>query len=462
MQVNHLPEKKIYLSIRTHSSTTQSSKSKHVLLWITTILFILLLILGASNYELFLQQGLLDFSVVRDQANSIVSHVNALLETRFPSDDFKTVNNKRDFNYETLSYFSSKELAQLGILSLPNNFKVQDEYKGIRFVMSPKKSFSDTQLGLLKYFIDITPTKLLQPGPTAIVTYAPGEINYASNVNERVAAFASGSYIFFNDNSFNPNFPLADSSVDAVYSVFIHELVHVAQFNSIVGLLDQATIDKFYKEGLSWIDLVVNSSLIADFAVVAGWQAYSEGEKLMYKLNYPELTQTSEYGKSKIYEDMAESVSAFVSTNTRGFSRNRMQWSASFLEESERTIKLQKFPIPENMKSVNITNPSYDKTKESNMRNNYNYVDIQYFLTEDINSIDAIHSFMSKELNERGWQGNFIKYQDKNGVLYVKGDFDGMFRDMYIELYSYDQAKGYIVKPRGTIMVVISGYLQNS
>ncbi|GIW57057.1 MAG: hypothetical protein KatS3mg083_002 [Candidatus Dojkabacteria bacterium] len=462
MQITQPQTKNVYLSIKTDSYTRNPSNSRNPLRFVVTLLIVFLLVLGVYQYFSFVKTDSFNVAIVRDFAESVVSQVNSLFLKKSNIDSLQQVNKKREFHEETLSYFSPDEIKKLGILSLPENFQVQDQYKGIRFVMSPKKSFSDTQLGLLKYFIDITPVKLLQPGPTAIVTYAPGEISYASNVNERVAAFASGSYIFFNDNSFNPNFPLADSSVDAAYSTFIHELIHVAQFNHILDLLDQTVIDKFYKEGLSWIDLVVNSNLIADFAVVAGWQAYSEGEKLMYSLNYPDLAQTSDYGKSKIYEDMAESVSAFVSTNTKGFSRNRMQWSASFLEESERTIKLQKFPVPENMKSVNITNPNYDRSKESKMRNNYNYVDIQYFLTDDLNSIDAIHSFIAKELNERGWQGNFIKYQDKNGVLYVKGDFDGKFRDMYIELYSYDQAKGYVVKPRGTIMVVISGYLQKS
>ncbi len=113
----------------------------------------------------------------------------------------------RVFNESTLSFFSGTELSKLGVLPLPQNFQIQEEYKGIKLVKSENDEFSDIQISLLKMFIDLSPQKLLTPGPTAIVTFKRGEIRQGTNYNPNTAAFASGPYIFFNDNSFDPNIP---------------------------------------------------------------------------------------------------------------------------------------------------------------------------------------------------------------------------------------------------------------
>ncbi|BDQ05113.1 MAG: hypothetical protein KatS3mg084_0631 [Candidatus Dojkabacteria bacterium] len=460
MQVSRQQRRDLSFSMKASPYYQKTSRITTVLRWITIILIIFAIVCGAGASFYLTQHRKWDWIFVGDVADAIVYHANSLLDREDLFDvSLQSSSSIREFNETNLSYFSNEELAKLGILNLPENFQIQDTYKGIRFVRTAQKSFSEIQLGLLKYFIDITPTRLLNPGPTAIVTYAPGEIANVANLNDRTAAFASGSYMFFNDHSFNPVYPLADTSVDAAFRTFIHELVHVAQFNYIVDRLDPASIDEFYKEGLSWIDLVVNSQLIAEFALYAGWQVYSEGSKLLYKLPNSVLAQTSEYGKSKIYEDMAESVAAFVTTNTVGFSGDRLKWCVQFLGDSDIQVKLHKFPVPFNMQSVNITNPSYDKNKESSMKQRYKYLDIQYFITEDVNVINDIQYFLSEELSQRGWKGTFTRYRDQNGVVYIKGDFDGTYRDLYLELYTYDHAHGFLVKPRGTIMVVMSGYL---
>lgn len=413
-----------------------------ILLFTVSSLFIYTVIYFPESKDFLVQK-------VRD------TFLNGVMNTSFDRD----IDSTRTFNDANLSYFSDIELAKLGILPLPKNFEVQEIYKGIRFVRSQKKSFSPLQLDFLKMFIDITPQKLLTPGPTAIVTYDRGEIKQGVNLSQKTAAFASGSYIFFNDESFNPVYPLADTSIDAVYYTFVHELTHVAQFNDILYKLDKKTIDESYNMGLTWIDLVLHSNLIKDFASLTGWEINSIGGRIQYKLTNPDLTKTSTYGKSQVHEDMAESVAAVVTTNTKSFSQSRIEWVQRFLNEDLVSISKHKFPFPRNMEQVTANNLQFDESKENAMKIKYGYTDRQIFVSQEINSINQIEAFIRTELNTRGWKGSFTRSTDKDNVIRFKGDFKGLYRDMYIEIYSYDEAIGYIIKPQGTLMIVISGYI---
>lgn len=431
-----------------NQNSIPTSRKKKALSCLSGVL-VFVLIISSTFYLIF---NYVDLNYLQQARDFVLGKID---EQNLVEDE----NKARTFNEANLSYFSDNEIAKLGILSLPENFSIQEVYKGIRFVRSPKQKFSDIQLTLLKNFVDMTPQKLLNPGPTAIVTYAKGEIKTGTNVNERTSAFASGSYVFFNDQSFNPIFPLADNSVDAAFGTFIHELTHVAQFNEISMKLNKKNIDESYNSGLSWIDLVMRSTMTTDFALNNGWEIVTQGEKVDYKLPNPDLVQTSEYGKTHIHEDIAESIAATVTTNISGFSQSRITWSQRYLEEMISDLKVYKFPFPANMDSVTASNLQFDTNKENEIKLKYTYTNRQVFITGKTNSISSIQTFMKSELLARGWVGSFTKIVEKDNVIRFKGNFDGVYRDMYIEIYSYDQAKGYLVKPEGTIMVVISGYI---
>lgn len=429
---------------------TRSKRTKKILSIFVGIL-ILILLCTSTIYVLFSSELVSEYSKYRSAFLRYVLHQNSV----------ETVNNKtRSFNTSNLSYFSDIELGKLGILSLPENFQIQETYKGIRFVRSPKKSFSDIQIRLLKQFVDKTPQKLLNPGPTAIVTYQKGEIKQGTNFNPNTAAFASGSYIFFNDESFNPTLPLADNSVDAAFSTYLHEMTHIAQFNEASKDLTPENIDESYVVGYTWIDLVLNSNLITEFAKYTNWQKTVIDKKPDYILNDKEAERTTDYGKSKIYEDMAETVAAICITNTTDISVGRQQWALEYLSETKENLKIGKFPFSEKYEQVNASNLQYDTSKENEMKSTHQYVDRQVFINQKLNQINDIENFMNAELNARGWNGKFVKSVESNNIIRFKGNFTNPERDMYIEIYSYDEATGFSIKPKGTIIVVINGYLK--
>lgn len=450
MQISN-GDNNINVTMNANSVSTSGNNSwrKKVL---TTFVFLLLLcFLLVSSVTLFISL---------DGPNTIRDSALGLLKTNVNS-SLDSTEKPREYNEATLSYFSPTELAKLGILPLPNNFKVQEEYKGIKLVQSETEKFTDLQLALLKMFIDTTPQKLLEPGPTAIVTFKKGEIKQGTNFNPNTAAFASGSYVFFNDNSFDPNTPLADDSIDAAYNTFIHELTHVSQFNEINQDISRTRIDSNYELGQTWIDLVMNSDLIADFASISGWEKKEAGEKITYTLK-DETQKTSQYGKSKIYEDMAETVAGVVTTEDYEFSTQRKSWAVKYLDEDLASLSKEKLPFNESLEQVKANNLQYDSSKENVYKNNYQHTSKQVFVTQRQNSLDEIYNYFNQEIGGRGWKGNFKKTVEPNNVVRYKGDFDGVHRDMYVEIYSYDKATGYLVKPKGTIVVVVSGYIKKT
>lgn len=427
-----------------------TNKRKRILSYILTFL-IILLVITTTSFVLF---------------NSDISYEYHKFRSTFVSkfaksdsnDDESSDNLKRQFNSSNLSYYSDTELGKLGVLSLPKNLEVQEIYKGIRFVSSKKKNFSDLQIRLLKKFIDNTPYVLLQPGPTAIINFEKGEIQQGINFNPNTVAFASGSYIFFNDESFNPSFPLADNSVDAAFSTFIHELTHVSQFNHVTKNLTLIDIDNTYVLGYTWIDLVINSDLIEDFASYTSWTKTYNNGKVSYELVNKENEKTTDYGKTEIYEDMAETISSVIATNFSKISSSRIEWALKYLNTNISELKFGKFPFSEKYDQVSASNLVYDTSKDSEYKKSFIYSDKQVFINQNVNTIDDIAEYMSNELNIRGWSGKFLKSSDKSNVIRYIGEFTGAYRDMYIEMYTYDQAKGFYVKPKGTIIVVINGY----
>lgn len=365
---------------------------------------------------------------------------------------------ERKYNDETLSYFTSDEIKKLGILELPINFQIQETYKGVKLVRSESQEFSPLQIQLLKSFIDMTPQRLLVPGPDAIVTFKAGEIKQGTNFNPNTAAFASGSYVFFNDASFNPSSPLADDSVDAAFNTFVHELTHIAQFREITREISAEAINKSNRDGLSWIDLVLNSELMSEYAGSTGWEKTLQDGKVNFILKNQQTAKTSEYGKTKIYEDMAESVAAAITTDDKEYSVERLNWAYNFLSENKTTLKINKLPFSPNLEQVKANNLQYDITKEEAYKKNYQHYTKQVFLTQKLDTVDIIYNFYNTELAPRGWSGSFKRSADANNIIRYKGEFTGKYRDMYIEIYSYDLARGFIVKPKGTIVVVISGF----
>lgn len=363
----------------------------------------------------------------------------------------------REVKPETLSKLSNEETVALGVVKLPYGFQVQDEYKGIKFVRSPKKAYSDLQLKLLKYFIDNAPQKLLTPGPDAVVIFEADEIDYEdfTIMNPSTLAFSSGTYIFLTNTSFEgTNTSL--KTIDEAMQTFFHELMHVSQFNYELENLTQQSIYELTLDGKDWTDLISVSELTKSFQGVTEWQ-YNEQSR-EYTLDNPETVLTTKYGSTSIYEDIAESVSGTITSQIHNFSDNRVKWALFFLESDYNNLIFHMFPHNDQLEPIRQDKPRLNFEKEEEFKKNYNITDRQYFITTKQYMIQSISDYFMQELPKRGFIGNLKLSTDKNGVEKFTGEFKSDVRTLYIELESFDKARGYSVKPQGTIVNIINGY----
>ncbi len=365
----------------------------------------------------------------------------------------------RTFNELTQSYFDEEELRLLGVVQLPEGFTVQETYKNIKFVRSPKKAYTATQLYLIKRFIDQTPQKLLSPGPTAIVTYKEGEVHEPDFANGKLQAFASGSYVFFNDRSFDPD-PDANKTIDNTYRTFEHELVHVSQFNEVARSESWFAIYNNARSKKGWIETFEDSEVCKSFAKAGNWRRSDSGEKIQYTLINPDTEKTNTYAKTQIIEDMAETVSGVISTRDSDYSDTRKEWALEFLSEPIENLKPNKFPHAASFVNLQTDGLKYDLDVIEKYRKNpdYKYIDVQPLLVKKLHAIEETKDYLASELPVRGWKGTFTKTVDKHNVIYYKGTFTGSDRDMFIDIFSYDDGKGFLSKPDGTLIIVINGY----
>lgn len=370
--------------------------------------------------------------------------------------------NNRTFQVDTLTNFTKEELSNLGVVSLPVGFTIQEEYKGVKLVRSPKASFSKSQLNLLHYYLDLTPQKLLSPGPAAIVMFKADEVEAGPfGISMDTVAFASGPYVFFNEESFTGRSLKTDSS-DQAYTSFEHELTHIAQFNENLSDIYDIAINQKSENPIYWTDASIRSSFIENFAKISGWEKSetdSYGKKIFkYQLSSPENAKTTEYGKTAIVEDMAESVSGVIATCNYQFDAKRVQWVLDYLKVTLDSLKPGKLPCNSGYQKVQAWFPDIDYDKKEAYKNKYGFSDTQVYVNEKVNSLNEAQSFYQTELNSRGWTGTLNKVVKEDGVEIYKGDFSGNNRDIYLEMKSYDNATGFAEKPVGTTVNIISGY----
>lgn len=364
---------------------------------------------------------------------------------------------EREKKTETLTKLADDELSALGIVKLPYGFQVQDEYKGIKLVRSPKKAFSEIQIKLIRYFIDQTPAKLLDPGPDAVIIFEPEEINYDDyNVlNPSTLAFSSGTYMFLTDTSFEGTMTSL-KTVDESLQTFFHELMHIAHFNHELKFLTKEDIYDMSITGEDWTDLIGKSEITKSFADLTEWE-FSE-EYQSYSLSLPDNVKTTTYGKTAIYEDIAETVAGTAASQIYVYSDKRVQWALTFLDEDNNNLIIGKFPHNELLLPVRQENPRLNYAKEEEYKSKYQITDRQFFLVQEKFMLKSVADYFTQNFPPRGFTGQLAYTADKNNVEKYSGEYTNGMRTLYIELESFDNARGYSVKPKGTIINIINGY----
>lgn len=369
---------------------------------------------------------------------------------------------KRTYYESTLSEYSPEEIAALGIVSLPAGFEVQEEYKGIKIVKSPKSSYTPLQVKIIKYLIDQAPKKFLDPGPAAVVTFQSDELELGFNTTIGTAAFASGPYLFFDDGSFDANGLMYDDSFDTVILTFNHELAHVAQFNAITDILTSDKIAKLQTEYKSWMDCAHESDLFSEFASVAGWEkSTTEWGTEEYSLTNPGNEKTTEYGKTSISEDMAEVLAHTIMRKEYVLSDDRVAWALSFLEaDSLNEFSTGRLPTRADIVMVNLwgTAPYFDYEQEEAFDQKYDLTDMQSYGNDTSGGEEEILQFFKETLAKRGWTNITIReetIEDGGKKLMLEANSEKI--DVYIEIVPSANITGYVASETGSTITILSG-----
>ncbi len=370
-----------------------------------------------------------------------------------------------DGSARTFSDFSREDLRMLGVVLLPADAAVQESHQKIKLLATPGSRYSQKHIALLKYFIGRTPSVLLDAGPAAIITYKRGEVRMPLGSSPLSLAMASGPYIFFNTGAFVTGGIFSAGSLEGVFRAFVHELVHVFQFRKAVSQIDFARArDRFRsrKRQVRWDREALKTPLLQSFAKITGWEISGKQHKYA-RLRQRKTEKTSSYGKASILEDMAETVSLVVVGDLAPLSTARIKWAVTLLGLPSVEAALQDtFPYCELYKQVNLMGTGvtqFDKSRKEAYEKKYKIVDLEHFVDERVGRFEKIVAFMDKAFLERGWQRTFSAQRRlRHGVKKHVMEYGGRWRDVYVEIITYDDASDYALKPDGTIITVLSGY----
>ena len=357
-----------------------------------------------------------------------------------------------------LRNLTNEELAKLGVITIPENSVVEDTYKGIQLISTPSRELNDEEIAQIKFYIDNLPSKLTSSGPLAIISVTKSSLGNIGLSNPLIVAFASGPYIFVTDQTFEGNFIQKGVSFDDVEKTMAHEFMHVQQFYSIP---DQK-LDTALDSNMITIDLAKDSENVIDFAKEVGWQENidSGGNILSWQLGEDDGSQkTTKYGKTSPAEDLSESISYLIMGEGFQFSKSRISWCEEFLGESEDELVKGRIPIYSDSTRVKVIfGEGYNVNKFQQYQEIFHFADAQNYNVEEENQIDLIADFYREEFESRKWKEKEWKNQTSlEGVETFTGVFTYGKRQVDIEIESYDSAQGFIVKPKGTLISVISG-----
>jgi hypothetical protein len=360
----------------------------------------------------------------------------------------------------TFSSYNYEELKMLGVITPPKDGFVQNEYKGIKFIATSKRKYTEKELKFFKYFIDRTPSLLIKSAPSAIINADVGLVSKAQ---------ASGPYIYFDSSDFDTGGFFSAASFEGVFRGFVHEWVHVYQFREAMLESNLTKVRKRFKKHKRqtyWNYLVKKSKLIASFADVTEWKPiiYKHLDKKNYRLKNSKKAQTSNYGRTDIMEDMAETISLVVIGDLTPLSQQRVDWVIDRLHlKSQGQVLQHTFPYAKIYKPVVLNGTGITGFNETKMREyakTYPFSDIAHFVSKKKQkAYSKIVSLLEKGFKERGWEKVSSKELHlKNGIKKHLFEYRGKWRDLYVEVISYEDATGYLTKPEETIITVLSGY----
>ncbi len=339
---------------------------------------------------------------------------------------------------------SSGVLAELGVPD-PEGIAWQRRSGAIELVGTTSRPVPG-ELTLIAAALAEVPQAVLDRAPLRFLVRAPAVDT--ARLHPATAAFARGPDVYLVDRTFTD--AGAGATRLGLARVLIHELAHVAQFDT----LSEAYVTAVLDGSLSITDTGDGSLLVADFADAAGWRNTS-GDELRPRWSLPDPSGTTTYGATSPEEDMAESVAAVALGRAGELSPERVRWVEAWLGVSATRLAAGKPYVPPGSREAFFREPVYDEAEVAARRTAH--AEAQYFeLPGSQPAAERLASTIGSELRSRALTGTLSEVADDRLPRYA-GEFrrsDGL--RFWVELWDFRSATGFRSAPTAPVLTYVA------
>ena len=217
----------------------------------------------------------------------------------------------------------------VGSIRIPSDlvFEHEEVYRGIPIKWTSSQPISPNVLSWLKAGLDILPDYFYVEHPlTAIISATDKELGSQTLIKPgpSTLAYASGLNIFLTETTAKGGSTYYPTDKASVINTLFHEWVHVVQHYEALQ-----TFNEEYLAKNRIVEAMATGPLEKGFAKEVGWVYNSDecGDGIIAKLkDDAESQKTTEYGRSKVREDMAESGALFMLCKSNQISEARVLW----------------------------------------------------------------------------------------------------------------------------------------
>ncbi len=305
------------------------------------------------------------------------------------------------------------------------------------------------ELALIAAALAEVPAAIYDKAPLRYLVRAPTV--GAADLHPATAAFARGPDVYIVDRTFQD--PAAGGNTRfGLARVLLHELTHVAQFDTLAPDYVRAVQDGT----LQITDTGDGSLLVADFAEAVGWRnSSSDALRPRWSLSGPAAAGTTEYGRTSPEEDMAESVALLALGLSGVLSAERVRWVEEWLGASADRLAAGKPWVPDGSRQALFREPVYDEAEVASRRADH-VEPVYYELAPSVPPADRLATRVGSELRGRGLNGTLSPVADDRLPRY-SGEFtrsDGL--RFWVELWDFREASGFRSAPAGPVLTYVA------
>lgn len=326
---------------RDNSGTYMVPPNKKSKVWITVATVILLLLgsifmltkfIKPKSNDIVLNKKTNSKSLNNPSASSIPS---ASPECKSPLAPANVRPHVRCYYRNTkISFTEAKDVQNrisqtVGSIIIPEDlvFVHEEVYRGIPIKWTNGQPISPNVLAWLKVGLDILPDYFYIEHPVAAIISATDQELGSQTVikpGPSTLAYASGLNIFLTATTASGGSRYYPTNQSSVLHTLFHEWVHVVQ--------QYEALQTFTEEYLAKnriVEAMATGPLEKGYAREVGWVYNSDefGDGIIAKLkDDAESQKTTEYGRSKVREDMAESGALFMECKSSEISETRTIW----------------------------------------------------------------------------------------------------------------------------------------